>query len=166
MRETAWPPARRAEGSLIDRPRLKASAVGGRGHTLVSGDLDAAVAALTPGAPMLGLYALAPDAAHTLRISRDSALLVTPAPIEAPEGWREGWCATALDDGWTAIDVSGPGAALALAQGTAADLEAGSASAAVLFAGFRCLLSRRPEGFRLHVERPWLEALLTRLDGA
>ena len=166
MRETAWPPARRAEGSLIDRPRLKASAVGGRGHTLVSGDLDAAVAALTPGAPMLGLYALAPDAAHTLRISRDSALLVTPAPIEAPEGWREGWCATALDDGWTAIDVSGPDAALALAQGTSADLEAGSASAAVLFAGFRCLLSRIPDGFRLYVERPWLEAVLTWLDGA
>jgi len=166
MRETAWPPARRAEGLLIDRPRLKASAASGRGHTLISGDLDVATTVLAPGASMLGLYASAPDAAHALRISRDSALLVTRAPIDPPEDWRGGWCATALDDGWTAIDVSGPDAALALAQGTSADLEAGSASAAVLFAGFRCLLSRIPDGFRLYVERPWLEAVLTWLDGA
>jgi sarcosine oxidase gamma subunit len=166
MRETAWPPARRAEGLLIDGPRLKASAVSGRGHMLISGDLDAAIAALAPGAPMLGLYALAPDAAHALRIGRDSALLVTPAPVSAPEGWRDNWCATALDDGWTAIDVSGPDAALALAQGISADVEAGSASAAALFAGFRCLLSRTPDGFRVHVERPWLEALMAWLDGA
>jgi hypothetical protein len=166
MRETAWPPARRAEGLLIDRPRLKASALSGRGHTLISGDLDAAITVLAPGAPMLGLYALAPETAHALRIARAGALLVTRAPIDPPEGWRGGWCATALDDGWTAIDVSGPDAALALAQGTSADLKTGSASVSVLFAGFRCLLSRTPDGFRLYVERPWLEALLTWLDGA
>jgi hypothetical protein len=46
------------------------------------------------------------------------------------------------------------------------DLAAGSPSAAVLFAGLACLLGRTGDGFRLHVEAPWLEALLTWLDGA
>ena len=147
-------------GTLIDRPRLTARALAGRGHALISGDLEAAIAALAPGAPLLGLYAPAPDGAHALRIARDRALLVTPAPLGATEGWRDGWCATTVDDGWAAIDVEGEDAPSALAQGTSADLAAGSPSAAVLFAGFRCLLLRTDTGFRLHVEAPWLEALL------
>ena len=166
MREMNWPPARRAEGTLIDRPRLQARALSGRGSMLISGDLDAAIGALAPGAPVLGLYALAPEGAHALRIARDRALLVTPAPLGAADGWREGWCATNVDDGWAAVDVAGPDAPLALAQGTSADLAANSPSAAVLFAGLRCLLARTEAGFVLHVEAPWLEALLTWLDGA
>ena len=166
MRETAWAPARRGTGTLIDQPRLTARALTGRGHALVSGDLEAAIAALAPGAPLLGLYAVAPEGAHALRIARDRALLVTPAPLRAADGWRDGWSATCVDDGWAAIDVEGPDAPSALAQGTSADLAANSHSAAVLFAGFRCLLVRTAAGFRLHVEAPWLEALLTWLDGA
>ncbi len=84
----------------------------------------------------------------------------------AADGWRDGWCATCVDDGWAAIDVEGFDAPSALVQGTSADLAAGSPSAAVLFAGLRCLLVRTEAGFRLHVETPWLEALLTWLDGA
>ena len=165
MREMNWAPARRAEDVLIDRPRLTAHALSGRGSTLVSGDLQRAVAALAPGAPTLGLYALARDGPHALRIARDSALLVTPQPLGAADGWRDGWCATSLDDGWAAIDVKGSDAPLALAQGTAADLERGSPSAAIRFAGLRCLLARTDAGFRLHVEASWLTALVAWLDG-
>ena len=107
MRELQWPPARDGAELLIDRPRLAARRLGGLGQTLISGDLDAAVAALAPGAPMLGLYALAPESAHALRIGRTSALLVTPAPLAPHEGWRDGWCATSADDGWAAVEVSG-----------------------------------------------------------
>ena len=124
MRETAWAPARRGTGTLIDRPRLTGAGADGRGHTLISGDLGAAIAALAPGAPILGLYAPAPDGAHALRIARDQALLVTPAPLGAAEGWRDGWCATTVDDGWAAIEVEGEDAPSALAQGTSADLAA------------------------------------------
>ena len=166
MREMDWPPARRSEGQLIDRPRLKARALTGRGHTLISGDLEAAIAALAPGAPLIGLHAPAPEGAHALRIARDCALLVTPLALGAENGWRDGWSATTVDDGFAALDVEGPDAPLALMQGTSADLAAGSPSAAVLFAGFRCLIARTDSGFRLHVEAPWLEALLTWLDGA
>ena len=54
---------------------------------------------------------------------------------------------------------------LALAEGTSADLDAGSPSAAVVFFGLRGLLARTPSGFRIHVETPWLETLLAWLDG-
>ena len=52
MRETRWPAARGRAGLLIDRPRLQARALDGLGQTLISGDLEAAVAALAPGAPI------------------------------------------------------------------------------------------------------------------
>jgi hypothetical protein len=164
MREMQWPPARRAEELLIDRQQLAARRLDGLGQTLISGDLDAAIAALARGAPMLGLYALAPEGAHALRIGRTTALLVTRAPIPAADGWRDDWCATNVDDGWAAVEVSGEDAPQALMQATSADLASGSPSAAVLIFGLRGLLVRASSGFRVHVESPWLETLLTWLD--
>jgi hypothetical protein len=164
MRETQWPPARGGGELLIDGQRLAARRVGGLGQTLISGDLDGAIADLAPGAPMLGLYALAPKGAHALRIGRTSALLVTPAPLSVIEGWRDGWCATRVDDGWAAVEVSGEEAREALMQASSADLASGSPSAAVMFFGLRGLLARTAPGFRVHVEAPWLETLLGWLD--
>jgi hypothetical protein len=165
MRETRWPAARGRAGLIIDSPRLQVRALDGLGQTLISGDIEAAVAALAPAAPTRGLYTLAPDGAHALRIGRMSALLVTPAPIAAPDGWRDGWCATSVDDAWAAVEVSGADAPQALAQATSADLATGSPSAAVLVFGLRGLLARTESGFRVHVEAPWLETLLAWLDG-
>ncbi len=165
MRETQWPAARGRAGLLIDQPRLQARALDGSGQTLVSGDVEAAVGALAFGAPILGLFGLAPDGAHALRIGRASALLVTPAPLAPADGWRDGWCATSVDDGWAAVEVSGADAPRALMQATSADLGAGSPSAAVLVFGLRGLVARTKAGFRLHVEAPWLETLLAWLDG-
>jgi hypothetical protein len=144
---------------------LQVRALDGLGQTLISGDLEAAVAALAPGASTLGLYALAPEGAHALRIGRTSALLVTPARLAAPDGWRDGWCATGVDDGWAAVEVFGADAPQALAQATSADLAAGSPSAAILFFGLRGLLARTSQGFRIHIEAPWLETLLAWLEG-
>jgi hypothetical protein len=166
MREMEWPPARGGAELLIDRQRLTARRLGELGQTLISGDLEAAVAGLAPGAPMLGLYALAPQGTHGLRIGRSSALLVTPAPLAVADGWRDGWCATSVDDGWAAVEVSGEDTSLALMQATSADLASGSPSAAVLVFGLRGLLTRTPCGSRVHIESPWLETLLTWLDGA
>ena len=165
MREMEWPPARGGAELLIGRQRLTARRLSGLGQTLISGDLDAAIADLAPRAPMLGLHALAPSGAHALRIGRQSALLVTPAPLAAVDGWRDGWCATSVDDGWAAVEVSGEHASQALMQATSADLASGSPSAAVLIFGLRGLLVRTPSGFRVHVEAPWLETLLAWLDG-
>lgn len=164
--ETDWAPARPFDGTLVARPGFSVRALTGIGQTLVSGDCDAAVTALAPGAPMIGLYQLAPPGAHALRIARDRALIVTPAPLAVDDGFRDNFCVTRLDDGFAALAVEGAGAPLALMQGCAEDLSAHSPSAAVLFAGFRVLLARGDAGFRLHVERSWLEALLTWFDGA
>jgi len=165
MREMEWPPARGGAGLLIDRQRLNARRIGGLGQTLISGNLDAAIAEIAPGAPMLGLYALAPEGAHALRIGRTSALLVTPAPLAAADGWRDGWCATSVDDGWAAVEISGADAPQALMQATSADLASGSPSATVLVFGLPGLLAKTPSGFRVHVQAPWLETLLAWLDG-
>ena len=53
MREMEWPPARGGAELLVDRTRLTARRLDGLGQTLISGDLNAAVASLAPGAPML-----------------------------------------------------------------------------------------------------------------
>jgi sarcosine oxidase, subunit gamma len=165
MREMEWPPARGGAELLIDQQRLTARRLGGLGQTMISGNLDAALAEIAPGAPTLGLYALAPESAHALRIGRASALLVTPTPISVAEGWREGWCATSVDEGWAAVEVSGEDASKAVMQATSADLASGSPSAAVLVFGLRGLLAKTPSGFRVHVQSPWLETLLAWLDG-
>lgn len=165
MREMEWPAPRGGAELLIDRQRLTARRLAGLGQTLISGDLDAAVAALAPGAPMLGLYALAPEAAHGLRIGRTSALLVTPEPLAADDGWRDGWCLTCVDAAWAAIEVRGEDLARALMQATSADLASRSRSAAVFVFGLRGLLARTESGFRVHVEAPWLETLIAWLDG-
>jgi len=165
MREMHWAPARSGAEPLIDRPRLAARWLGGLGQTLISGDLDAAIGSLAPGTPTLGLHAPAPNGAHALRISRTSALLVTPAPLAQIDGWRDGWCATSVDDAWAAVEISGADAAQALMQATSADLGSGSPSAAVFAFGLRALLARTPAGFRVHVEAPRLETLLAWLDG-
>ena len=163
MREMKWPPARGGAGLLIDRQGLTVRQLGGFGQTLISGDLEAAIAHLAPGAPMLGLYALAPDGAHALRIGQASALLITPAPLASTDGWRDSWCATSVDDGWAAVEISGADAALM--QATSADLASDSPSAAAMIFGLRGLLARTPSGFRVHVESPWAETLLAWLDG-
>ena len=158
-------PARGGAELLVDRPRLTARRLDGLGQTLISGDLEAAVASLAPGAPILGLYALAPAGAHALRIGRTSALLITPAPLSVVDGWRDGWCATSVDDGWAAVEVSGADAPGALMQATSADLASASPSAAVMIFGLRGLVAKTSSGFRVHVEAPWLETLLGWLDG-
>jgi hypothetical protein len=165
MREMEWPAARGGADLLIDRQRLTAVRLGGLGQTLISGNLDAAIADLAADAPILGLYALAPESAHALRIGRQSALLVTPAPVVVVDGWRDGWCATSVDDAWAAVEVSGEDTSKAVMQATSADLASGSPSAAVFVFGLRGLLARTPSGFRVHIEAPWLETLLTWLDG-
>jgi hypothetical protein len=165
MREMEWPPARGGAELLIERQRLTVRRLGGLGQTLISGDLDAAIAEVAPGAPLLGLYARAPSGAHALRIGRMSALLITPAPLAPHDGWRDGWCATSVDDGWAAVEISGADAAQGLMQATSADLASGAPSATALVFGLRGVLARTPSGFRVHVEAPWLETLLGWLDG-
>ena len=165
MREMEWPPARGGAELLVDRPRLTARRLDGLGQTLISGDLERGRRLPRAGRADPRPLCAAPAGAHALRIGRTSALLITPAPLSVVDGWRDGWCATCVDDGWAAVEVSGADAPGALMQATSADLASASPSAAVMIFGLRGLLARTPSGFRVHVEAPWLETLLGWLDG-
>lgn len=135
-------------------------------QTLVSGDLGAAFAQLMPGASEIGLWSVAQAEPFALRIGRDRALLVSPDPLAAAPGWRNGYVATPCDDAYAILEISGVALREIVAEGTSVDIEAGSRSAAVLFAGVTVFLYRiGPETARLHVEAPLAAYLWAWLEG-
>lgn len=163
-RGTFWTPAP-AANATIERGGFTARFVDGFGQTLVSGNLDKAIADLTPGLAEVGLWGLADDGSCAVRIARDRALLVTSAPLDIAAGWRDGYVATPCDDAYAVIELSGPTLAEAVAEASAVDVEAGSPSASLLFAGITALLYRTsPSTARLHVERPLAAYLWTWLE--
>ena len=113
-----------------------------------------AVAALAPNAPEIGLLQIADAPRHVLRIARDKALLVTSAPIDMRFGWNaSGWSTTPADSMYRLFDLSGRAMRQVLTEATASDLDLGSPSAAILFAGVPALLYRAaPDVARLAVE--------------
>ncbi|MEO3385420.1 hypothetical protein [Mesorhizobium sp. CAU 1741] len=159
-----WTPAP-GLSARIERNDFSAGFVTGLQQVLISGDLDKAAAAIAPSAREVGLWGLAEGTQTWVRFARDRALLVSTASLEIAPGWRDGYVATPCDDGYAVIDLSGPALPEVVAEATSADLEAGSPSAAILFAGVTALLYRsNPRTARLHVESPlaaylwrWLE---------
>lgn len=148
-----WTPPPDWRDAAIVRASWSARPAHGLGQMLLSGDLGAARAALAPAAAEAGLWQVAGGDA-LVRIARDRALLVTARPLDAPAGWSPGgWAASPADDAWAVFELAGESARAVCAQATSADLEAGSPSAALLFAGVACLLYRiAPDIARLHVE--------------
>lgn len=154
----------------ITRDDWRARPVLGDTLTLVGGKLDRALGALAPNAPSVGLWQIAPDLPIALRIARDKALLVTRGERLKTVGWRaEGWTASDASDAYLSIAIEGPATLDVVREATAADLDADSPSAAILFAGVPALLHRTAEtAARLHVESAlgayvwrWLEKRLS-----
>ncbi|MFX0541087.1 hypothetical protein ACEWPM_005055 [Roseovarius sp. S4756] len=167
MRERDWPELPSLGGDIIARDDLRVTCAPMPAAMLISGDLKAAVAAVSPDAPMLGLGGQTGGGAWAGRIARDRALLVSDAPITAASGWHaDGYAMTPADDLWQVFTLTGPAAARVIAEGTAADIEAGSPSAAVLFAGQTCLLLRRGEATLICAETSRAWAMAEWLDGA
>ena len=135
-------------------------------QVLVSGDVGAALAAHAAGSTEVGLWGLANTDPVAARIARDRVLLVGAGTLDIPLGWNGTWAASPAGDAWFVLDIEGPAMPDVIREGTAADLEASSPSAAILFAGIQAILYRRAERqARLHVEAPygpylwrWLEA--------
>jgi hypothetical protein len=151
----------------IRRDDWRARAVLGLGQILVSGRTAGAIDALAPGAPETGLWGLVEANPYVVRIARDRAVIVSAEPLAVEPGWHaDGWAATPADDVYAVLEIDGPGLSALVSEATAADLDAGSPSAAIMFAGIACLLYRiGPTTARLHVERPlatyvwhWLES--------
>lgn len=160
-----WTPSP-GEAAILAGNGFEARCVCGLGQTLVSGNLPHALAMLAPGAPETGLWAIASADSYSVRLSRDRALVVTPAPLDVAPGWRDGYVATPCDDAYAVVDLSGSDLRSIVAEAASADLEGGSRSAALLFAGVPVMLYRiAQDTARLHVERPLLAYLWQWLDG-
>ncbi|MGE0502272.1 MAG: hypothetical protein AB7I79_14175 [Rhizobiaceae bacterium] len=162
---TLWSPAS-ADWSVV-RPQWTARPVRGLGQTLVSGDIGSAVAALAPGSPEAGLWSVVPASGSVVRTGRDRAVLVSSMPMDIVSGWRDGFAATPADALYAVIELAGDGVRQLVSQGAGVDLDAGSQSAALLFAGVHAFLYRTAETVaRLHVDAPYETYLRDWLDGA
>ncbi len=166
MRETAWAPARRGEGTLVDRPRLTARALTGRGAKLDlgrprGGDRGACARRAAPrplcdGAARgaCAAYRARPRAARHAGAARGGRRLARRMVRDFGRrrlgGDRRRRSRRAVRAGSGNLRRSRRGLALRRRP----------------VRGLRCLIARTDTGFRLHVESPWLETLLTWLDGA
>lgn len=160
-----WTPAP-AEDAVLSGRGFEARCVNGLGQTLLSGDVHAAVSALAPSADEVGLWDIASGEACSVRLSRDRALLVTRKRLDIAPGWRDGFVATPCDDAYAVVDFLGDEREEIIAEAASANLEAGSRSAALLFAGVPALLYRiATDVARLHVERPLLAYIWAWLEG-
>lgn len=101
---------------------------------------------------------------YALRLAPYSALLLSDDALDLDAGRAaQGIVISEVGDGIVCIDIEGPRAGDLMAIGSEYPFEtaAGSAqeSARLLFAGLRVAVLRRPQGWRLHLERPWAAAL-------
>jgi hypothetical protein len=161
MTERDWTTRTPEPGASIRADGFDMTCDAPAGATLISGDLEAAVAALAPGAPILGLLAKIPSGPFALRIARDRMLLCTPEPLQA-EGWHASYAASAADDLYLAVTITGPRAPEIASACMTAD--AGSPSAATVFAGHSALIARVTGGISVRVQHPEAAAVWARLE--
>ena len=130
---------------------------------LVSGDQQQLLARYAAG-ESLGPRQVCSDDSYALRIAPDRVLFVADAQAFDVSAVTAPGCAiTDVSDGMLIFEVRGEGAAELMAQGSEYPFDDTTVlpheSAMMQFAGFRLAVSRRAQGWRLHVERPWAAAL-------
>lgn len=157
-----WAPVRdwAHEGFDLDGQRVVFGVP--RQAIVVSGDIGAFLGAS-------GLHPLGPrDSAecdtYALRLAPDRVLYVSTDAELIGQGWsRAGYAVADMTDGMILCDVSGPRALHLMQQGTSYELAAIDArpneSCHILVAGLRVAIVRRDDGWRLHIERPYVTAL-------
>jgi hypothetical protein len=161
MSERDWTTRTPEPGAAIEIDGLTIRCEPPAGATLVSGDLEAAIAALTPGAPMLGLLARRPTGPHALRIGRDRALLCTAEPLGI-EGWHGRYAASSADDLFLSFTVTGP--RMPDIRSSCLSVQDASPSAATRVFGHTALVTGLADGIAIHVERPDAAAVWARLE--
>lgn len=126
---------------------------------MVSGDLDAACAALDLPAPV-GLMGQAEGPRAAIRLARQRILAVGVTLTHAGAAPRDGYAVTPATGSLAVLQIDGPRSAELLARATAVDLRQNSPSAALLFAGMNAVLYRHGTGTRLHLDRGLLDYAL------
>jgi sarcosine oxidase gamma subunit len=130
---------------------------------LVSGDAQQLLARYG-AAEALGPRQVCSDGRYALRVAPDRVVFVADAQApDASAAVAPGSAVTDVSDGMLIFEVRGESAAELMAQGSEYPFngtpELPRESAMMQFAGFRLAVSRRPDGWRLHIERPWAPAL-------
>jgi len=169
MDERVWMNESPVAGQGVEFPGLRMTRAEAEGALMISGDLEAALATLAPGAPMLGCGAPAPQGPHAIRVARDRAILVTPAPLSVRPGWHGSYALSLADDLFVAIILSGSRAEEVASACTATPLDGSSPSATTLFAGVGALVTRAGETLVIRVQTPdaaYLWSCLHRLAAA
>ncbi len=161
MKERDWTDRALAEGETMSAAGLTIHRAPATPSCLISGDLEAAIAALAPGARSIGLFQDRPPIA-AIRIARDRALLVGAT---GEPGWRDGYAISPATGLYTCFRISGADVMDALAEGTGADLTASSPAASLQFAGITCLLTRQDKMAELWVEAAMATYMTTWLAG-
>ncbi len=163
MRERDWTNPAPGAGDSIEGPGVTVRCLAPGRAAVISGGLDAAIAALAPGAEMIGLLGTLPGSrAYALRIARDRALLCTPEPLGAAPGWHGDYALSAADDLYVPMQIAGDADGTFLSSCMSA--QGGSPSALTLFAEKPCLVARVDEqAVRVWVPRPDTAEVWTRL---
>lgn len=152
------------ERNWTDQPLMAADTIDGNGvrvarqdtgcQSLISGDLETALALLAPGASMLGFAQTPKTSDHAIRIARDQALLITAAPPMSEAGWNaKGFAFSPAGGRFACLSLIGPNALDLLAHGTNSAPPTGSPSAALRFAGTSALVTGNSDGLNLWIER-------------
>ncbi|MGI3187404.1 hypothetical protein [Nioella aestuarii] len=169
MDERIWTNASPEPGQEAAYPDLMLACAAPGGALMISGDLEAAIAALVPGAPAVGCGGAAPDGPHAIRIARDRMLLVTDAPLDVSPGWQDGYAISLADDLYTTITLTGSRCDDIAAACTATPLDGRSPSATTIFGGVGAHITRQGDTLIIRVQRPdaaALWSLLTKLAAA
>jgi hypothetical protein len=159
-----WSPAPDWQSAAIIGREWRAETVAdARPLHLVSGNLRAFVLSHGDGA-VLGPCQVCALSRYRLRLGPDRLLQIGDGEPRLAEGWfAEGFAVTDMSDGLIVVDVVGDSAPSIMAQGASFDFMSSPGrqqeSANMVFAGIRLAVSRRTNGWRLHVERPMASAL-------
>lgn len=130
---------------------------------LVSGDIDT----LLERRELNGVFGprqRCDDDSYALRLAPDRLLFVSgQTTLAAFDPSLDGCVITDISDGMLIFDIGGDAAAELMAQGSGYLFTTSNGlpgeSASMRFANFKLAASRRAQGWRLHIERPWAPAL-------
>jgi hypothetical protein len=156
-----WTPVPDCSVAAIVRRGWSAKPVVGLSIALVTGNIAAARSLLAPGMSEVGLWQIASALDHVIRIAHDKALFVATTQILFETGWNPaGFSVTDASGAYGVIEIVGTELRDIVAEASAADIDAGSRSAAVLFAGIPGLVVRTaPEVGRVFLEAGFMTYL-------
>jgi heterotetrameric sarcosine oxidase gamma subunit len=158
-----WSPVPDWSQVSLHAPAIDVAVVNTASMWLVSGD-PRQLLARYGAEEALGPRQVCGEESYALRVAPDRVLFVADAQaLDAAAAVAPGCAITDISDGMLTFEVRGADAAQLMAQGSEYPFDDSTSrpheSASMQFAGFRLIVSRRADGWRLHVERPWAPAL-------